>query len=165
MLNCPWKPQGFISPGKEKEKCSMGLNWFCRPCEIQQWFWRFENPQSPQESLSPTQDTKLTKMHFIQCYPHLVQFFFLWIFPEDWGGGFWCQKLDFVLATHAEISVCVWYLCHFFVTYVCMSHSQNWKSQAVGRRRNSRPKPSAFEWKRWLMKLQMVSFLFFWRKG
>lgn len=42
-----------------------------------------------------------------------------------------------------------------------MSHSQNGKSQATGRRRNSRPKPSAFEWKRVVMKLQMVSFLFF----
>lgn len=33
------------------------------------------------------------------------------------------------------------------VTYVWTSHSQNGKSQAVGRRGNSRPEPSAFQWK------------------
>ena len=71
-----------ISLGKEKEKYSMDLNWFCRPCEIQQWFRRFENPQTPQEYLSPTQDANLTGLHFIGCYPHLVQFFFLRIFQR-----------------------------------------------------------------------------------
>lgn len=34
VLNCPWKPLGFISSGKEEEKYSMDWNWFCRSCEI-----------------------------------------------------------------------------------------------------------------------------------
>lgn len=65
----------------------MNLNWFCRSNEIQQWF-RFENLQTPQESLGPTQDAKLTELHFIGYYPPLVQFFFLKIFQRTTVVGF-----------------------------------------------------------------------------
>lgn len=74
-----------------------------------------------------------------------------------------CQKMGFALATHTEACVCIWYLCHFCMTYVCVFSSQNGKSQAMGRRRNSKPKPSAFFYffSGRIMNFQMASVVFF----
>lgn len=99
-----------------------------------------KTPQIQQESLSPAQKAKLAELHFIGCYPHLG--FFLafsralrqWVLLPEAG----------ICTCHPHRRMC---LRMEFVTYVWTSHSQNGKSQALGGRRNSRPEPSALEWK------------------
>lgn len=149
---------------KDEENYHVDLNWFADPVEFSNGSRGLKTPRlhrSPRVWLRMQTrqrcillDATLTPAATVPPQN----------FPEDWGGGVLCyQKLGFVFATHTEEFVCIWYLCRFCVTYVCTSHSQKGKSQAVGRRRNSRPKPPAFDWERRVMKLQMVPFLFFWR--
>lgn len=161
-LNCPWKPQVFVSSGKEEEKYSMNLNWFCRSNEIQQWF-RFENLQTPQESLGPTQDAKLTELHFIRYYPPLVQFFFLKIFQRTTVVGFGSRSWVLYLPpTQKNLFAYGIYAAFVWRMFACLTPRMGSLRQWVG---GVTAGQSLLLLTGRVMKLQMVSFLFFWRKG
>lgn len=134
----------------------MDLNSFCRPCEIQRWFRRFENPQTPQESLSATHVTNLTELHFTECYPHLAQFFFL-EFSRGLGWHFLVPEAGFCTC-YPHRRICLHMVFMLLLCDICLHVSlPEWEVSGSGEEEEQQAKAFCF----WVEELRSSKWLHF----